>query len=278
MIIGNKKKFVSHFSDDFILNEIYCFHNLGWLTAPNTISINKYFNLSQARRLMFQSYLNEVLKVRPKEINILIAEAPPKIEKNNETFWYSKKGSPSESPYFLAPCKYFLDSFLHKTKAECLHELAKQGVILLDLLPHPINQVTKTRDKFYIDYDVFDEILLKRFFAEVSFICRLFKNKPINSFLIAPPTTSLRFLYHVEQNISAYKSFRLMKLSKSRKSDFKIKKYSPPIGGFNPKSKENLLPHKPKAKLQSLLSKYFVFNDKSGNPNFFNFINGQSLV
>lgn len=142
------------------------------------------------REKLFKEHINSIITSSGKKIKyILVAEAPP----TGNTYFYNFNHL-YKTPYFNAVCKAFeipIEKPLTKeSKEDALRELAKKGVILLDLFPFALNY-SKLRKKLlgsgitknFWDGDIYS---IK---TQISTLCP-YLDSEWDLCLIAPPTVS----------------------------------------------------------------------------------------
>lgn len=181
----------------------------------------------------FISYVNNLINFISEEnncIKILIGEAPPywagNSSENDRSYFYNEKQTRG-STWLNAPYKYFhylkhpigccnnqivfdaskksltFKKPISSYKPSRLDFLAQQGVILLDIFPFPIRQVTKIRETVTADFSVHLNAYFCDFYNKVKsyIICKAkakTKTKTNVQFkyaLVTPIFTGLQILY-----------------------------------------------------------------------------------
>jgi hypothetical protein len=271
----------------------FCLNN-GWVhNTPKHNIIIDY----EHRQKLFNDHI-EKIKVHIEKKNlttlhILIGEAPPYYPNNifplvnHRTYFYDPKSS-MNTPYFKEPYNHFKLGE-HKfgdpdKKNEYLGDFAKLGVMIFDIFPFPIFQTTKNRQRvnrksvmntqgiLSEGNTAFNKYLNDYFCSRLEKLLRNFKEiKNVNFYLFAPKYTSIQFLswcYSGDDNCEI--KDKLVKFSELENNNLDSDEY--PI--FTKDIKEFIEKISTPKNLIPKLNTHPIFMDKSGNPNFNNFING----
>jgi hypothetical protein len=142
------------------------------------------------RAKLFKEYIKGIISSDKKIKYILVAEAPP----TGNTYFYNVNHL-YKTPYFTAVCKAFKipieKKLTNESKEDALKELAKKGVVLLDLFPFAIPFSSSFRKK------LMGSGITKHFWdgniysikTQISALCTYLDPK-WDLCLIAPPTVS----------------------------------------------------------------------------------------
>ncbi len=274
----------------------------GWVhNTPKEAVLNDYFNAEDGRLKMFNEHVDKILNdSNCNEINILIGEAPPYYpnakypKKENRQYFYDSEHS-LNTGYFKEPCKHFLGikdwenerrQNPCKKKMQYLNELAKKGVLILDIFPFPVFQATDIREK--INYNSnrgsYFEVYLNTYFSErlkelIDKINYQPNNLSIKLYLFAPKITSIQFLYWFQNNcfykyLTNFddKVFSFSGKSKSKK-DKEVSFINKSLEGFIREITQKNPDHD---KFIKVIENHPIFMNESGNPDFNKFVNGES--
>jgi hypothetical protein len=251
---------------------------------------------------LFENHLEKILehqiKRKKKKIHILIGEAPPYYpndkfpEDPKRRYFYDPKHSPA-THYFRQPYEYFvkgIQKFDPKEKQNYLNELAKKGVLILDIFPFPVFQSTDIRDnikrcqteeeKSHFEScfesrnsDDYFACYLDRFFKPR--LEELFqKFQIVKIYLFAPKYTSVQFLHWMW----AYNKKIMKHLIKFRvNTDFESPEEIEWEDFLNGKLKKFIerLEVKDSDGFCKTIQGHPIFMNGSGNPDFENFVNGK---
>lgn len=283
----------------------FCLEN-GWVhnTPEDNIIIDYKY-----RQKLFNEHLKKIIDhVKKNEldtIHILIGEAPPYYPndifplRKNRNYFYDTDHNSTKTHYFKKPCDYFLNK-RESTKEELLKQLAATGVLIFDIFPFPIFQTTDNRKRVNLKDNESEQSEIQKSslindsensnsfgffnFLDTHFCSRLeelirdFEEiKNVKFYLFAPKYTSIQFLswcYSGDENCEIKKRLQVELINFGNCDDrFQFlldtdsfytddtKKFINKVG--NPEG------------IKDAISKHPIFMDKSGNPNFNEFINGR---
>jgi hypothetical protein len=283
----------------------------GWVhNTPIEDVVLEYFHSENGRKILFENHLKEILKQKPKEIHILIGEAPPYYPNkefpdwNNRKYFYNEVQS-MNTGYFKEPYKHFLntdwENISSKKKKCLLNELANKGVLIFDIFPFPIYQSTDIREKitrgdddedenavseFYSSrVSKFNEYLKTYFSPRFEQLLTSFCDKEIKIYMFAPKLASVQFLYWLTEK-SVWmeylvnfekKEFIFQENVKNDKTEIEKIFINESLNKFvsnlasNDKNKANDF-------IENILKKHPIFMNGSGNPDFNNFVNGKKSI
>ena len=286
---------------DLIKAYKFCLEN-GWVhnTPKHNIIIDYEY-----RQELFNEHLKKIIDHVEKNeldtIHILIGEAPPYYPndnfplKNHRTYFYDPENS-MNTPYFKEPYNHFIgvvNDWEDRSKQEYLIDLAGCGVMIFDIFPFPIFQTTKNRQRVNRISVMNTQDILRagnaitafNFFLDSYFCSRLekllrnFENiKNVNFYLFAPKYTSIQFLswcYSGDENSKIKKSLRDKLVEFSGLNNIPLDSLDSlenPI--FTKDTRDFIKKISDPVTLIPKLNIHPIFMDKSGNPNFNNFING----
>jgi hypothetical protein len=280
----------------------------GWVHNTPIIDVCiDYFDSEKGRKKLFENHLEKILehqiKRKIKKIHILIGEAPPYYpndkfpEDPKRRYFYDPNHSPA-THYFRQPYEYFVEDiqkFDPKEKQNYLDELAKKGVLILDIFPFPVIQSTDIRDNIKrcqteeekshfascfesINSEDYFACYLNRFFEprleELFRKFDKFQDVIIKIYLFAPKYTSVQFLHwiwvHKKKCIDNLIKFKGNK-------NFKPANDTEWEGFLNGKLKDFIkrLVGKDIDDFCTTIKDHPIFMNGSGNPDFEQFVNGQ---